>query len=175
MLELPIKTERLYIDRFNACMAESVRQNSLDDDNRFFIPDEVFETLEEAQEIIEFLMACYDMKNAPLVYPVFLHGRHIGHVQAVPYGDGWEIGYHIAKIHTGNGYATEAVRAFLPVVMAELGVKKIYGVCRSDNYASRKVLEKCGFLFEYEKEAAGKNYMTRRYIFHLQKNADDRT
>jgi len=167
MLELPIKTERLYIDKFNACLAESVRLNSLDDDNRVFLPDEVFETLDEAREIIEYLTACYNMENAPLVYPVFLNDGHIGHVQAVPYGDGWEIGCHIAKKHTGAGYATEAVRAFLPVIMDNLGIQTIYGVCRFDNAASIRVLEKCGFIFECEQPVADKSYKNRRYVYRI--------
>jgi len=36
--------------------------------------------------------------------------ENIGYVQAVPIGDEWEVGYHIASKYTGNGYATEAVR-----------------------------------------------------------------
>ena len=168
MINLPVKTERLYIDKFDAGMAESVRINSLDDDNRRFTPDEVFETLNDANDILAYLIACYDKKDAPLVYPVFLNdGKHIGHVQAVPYGDGWEIGYHIAQAFTGNGYATEAARAFLPVVMAELGAARIYGVCRSDNFASRRVLEKCGFIFELETEEPEGVNKKRRYVYNM--------
>ena len=36
-------------------MAYDVWQNSLDEDNRKYVPDEVFETLEEAQEVIKSL------------------------------------------------------------------------------------------------------------------------
>jgi hypothetical protein len=90
-------------------MAQRVHENSLDDDNRRFVPDEVFETLEDAQETVDFLISCYEKREAPLVYPVLLkNGLNIGYVQAVPLEEGaWEIGYHIAKAYTGNGYATE--------------------------------------------------------------------
>ena len=94
-----IKTERLEITEFTLDMAQAVCENSLDDDNRKFNPDEVFETIEDAEETIEFLMSVYENGDGPLVYPVLLsNGTNIGYVQAVPMDDGkWEIGYHIAK------------------------------------------------------------------------------
>ena len=57
-------------------------------------------------------------------------------------GDTWEVGYHIGKTFTGNGYATEAVKAFLPVIMKELNITEIFGICVVENMASAKVLEK---------------------------------
>jgi len=148
---LPIKAKRLYIAEFNENMAESVHIGSLDEDNRRFVPDEVFETVEEAKETITTLISFYGQKDVPLVYPVFLNdGQHIGHVQAIPVEIGWEIGYHIAKPFAGKGYATEAVSAFLRPVMSFLGISKIFGICHADNIASCKVLEKCGFVLEFE-------------------------
>ena len=47
-----IETERLVITEFDLTMAESVLKNSLDEDNRRFVSDEVFETVEEAQDTI---------------------------------------------------------------------------------------------------------------------------
>ena len=49
-----IETERLIITKFDLAMAESVHKNSLDEDNRRFVPDEVFETVEDVKETIEF-------------------------------------------------------------------------------------------------------------------------
>lgn len=148
-----IETDRLFIREFTPEMAGDVCRNSLDDDNRRFVPDEVFETEEEARDAIAFLMSQYGKTEGPLTYPVFTKngGENIGYVQAVPLGDGtWEIGYHIAKEHTGNGYATEAVRAFLPVAAEMIGTDAIYGVCLSANAASKQVLEKCGFVPVFE-------------------------
>ena len=150
-MELPIKAQRLYIDEFDEGMAESVHQTSIDEDNRRFVPDEVFETVDEAREIISSIISWYSEKDTALVYAIFLNdGRHIGYIQAVPIPNGWEIGYHVTKPFTCNGYATEAVNAFLPHIMYMLGISKIHGVCHADNIASRKVLEKCGFRLEYE-------------------------
>ena len=147
-----IKTERLYITKFTLDMVEAVHMNSLDEDNRKFNPDEVFETIEDARDTVEFLMNVYENGDGPLVYPVLLtDGTNIGYVQVVPMDDGkWEVGYHIAKTYTGNGYATEAVKAFLPEIMKKFAIKEILGICVVDNIASRKVLEKIGFIKKFE-------------------------
>lgn len=147
-----IKTERLMITEFTMDMAEAVHLNSLDENNRRFNPDEVFETVDEASDTVEFLMSVYENGDGPLVYPVLLHDNtYIGYVQAVPFEDGkWEVGYHIGEAFTNRGYATEAVKAFLPVVMKKLNINEMLGICVAENKGSVKVMEKAGFVKEFE-------------------------
>lgn len=146
-----LETQRLRIVPFEPSMAQAVHENSLDDDTRRFVPDEVFETVEDAADTIAFLMSCYSTGEGPLVYPVLLADACIGYVQAVPLEEGgWEIGYHIGSRYTGHGYATEAVSAFLPAISRRLGITELHGICLAENIASRKVLEHCGFLPEWE-------------------------
>lgn len=141
-----IETDRLIIKKFDIDMAQVVHENSLDEDNRRFVPDEVFETVEEARETIEFLMGQYESEEGPLVYPIITKaGDNIGYVQLVLIDDGWEIGYHIAKKYTGNGYASEAAVAFLNYMSEEKSIDEIYGICLKDNVASARVMDKCGF------------------------------
>ena len=149
---MKIETERLIITEFTMDMAEAVHLNSLDEDNRRFVPDEVFETVEDAADTVSFLMGVYENGDGPLVYPALLKdGTYIGYVQAVPFDDGtWEIGYHIGGNFTKKGYATEMVKAFLPVIMPKLGLDFIWGICLAENKASVKVMEKCGFVKEFE-------------------------
>jgi len=171
MDHLNFETGRLIITEFDVSMAQAVHENSLDDDNRRFVPDEVFETVEAARETVQFLMDCYSGDTGPYVYPVLLRsGENIGYVQAVPIdSDEWEIGYHIARSYTGNGYATEAVAAFLPVVMERLGIRKIEGFCLLENVASQRVMEKCGFALEYSGIGSyqGKEREICRYVYHI--------
>lgn len=149
---MKIETKRLFITEFTMDMAESAHRESLDEDNRRFVPDEVFETVEDAAETVEFLMDVYKNGNGPLVYSVTLKdGTYIGYVQAVPFDDGtWEVGYHIGKNYTKQGCATEAVTAFLPVIMKQIGITEMTGICLADNFASVKVMERCGFIKLYE-------------------------
>lgn len=145
---MKIETERLIITEFTTDMAQAVHENSLDEDNRRFVPDEVFETVDVALETIEFLMSCYGGSEGPFVYPVLAKdgGINLGYVQLAPLDDGiWEIGYHIAKKYTGNGYATEAVKAFLSVMAEKIKAPEVYGICLAENVASIHVLNNCGF------------------------------
>ena len=163
-----LETERLTITEFTPDMAQAVHMNSLDEDTRRFVPDEVFETVEEAAETIDFLSSQYGGTEGPLVYPVLTKdGANVGYVQAVPLNEGqWEVGYHIGGAYTKRGYATEAVSAFLPVIMQKLGIDKISGICVSENLASRRVMEKCGFRLEYEGEGEyqGEKRNIARYV-----------
>ena len=145
---MKIETCRLLITELTTDMAQDVHENSLDEDTRRFVPDEVFETIEDAQETISFLISQYGAFEGPLVYALITrdHGSNIGYVQMVPIEDGaWEIGYHIGKAYTGLDYATEAVKAFLPVMAKAIGIRDVYGICVKENIASRRVMEKCGF------------------------------
>ena len=120
---------------------------------RRFVPDEVYASVEEAREAIDFLMSRYDTNDGPFVYPIITNdsGKNIGYIQICKLEDGaWEIGYHIAKNFTGKGYATEAVKAFLPAMAKKLNIKEVYGICLAENLASVRVLEKCGFTQIYE-------------------------
>lgn len=165
---MKIETKRLVITEFDRSMAEAVHLNSLDADNRRFVPDEVFETVEGAAETLEFLIGCYTTGEGPLVYPVLNQGVCIGYVQAVPLeAGGWEIGYHIGSRYTSQGYATEAVTAFLPVIMAQLGISQIAGVCVAENAASVKVLERSGFVKEFEGTGTyqGRECLICRYLY----------
>ncbi|MBR3057397.1 MAG: GNAT family N-acetyltransferase [Clostridiales bacterium] len=163
---MKIETERLVITEFTMDMAQSVHENSLDEDTRRFVPDEVFETLEDAQETIEFLMSQYGGFEGPLVYPVITKDgeKNIGYVQLVPLEDGsWEIGYHVGKKYTGNGYATEAVSAFLPEITGKAGITEVYGTCLKENIASVCVMKKVGFTEVFE--GVGEYQGEQREIF----------
>ena len=104
--------------------------------------------MDEAKEKVEYLIECYSQKSGPQVYAILLKdGTYIGHVQAVFFCDGsWEIGYHVGYKHTGKGYASEAVKAFLPVIMKRLGITEMKVICALDNLSSIRVMEKNGII-----------------------------
>ena len=141
------RSERLTIKTMDTSMYYDVWRNSLDLDNKRFVPDEVFDTLEEASDVVNSIIECYESEDGPFVYAVIRNEdkANIGYVQLVKIEEGWEIGYHIAKRYTGNGYATEAVKLFLEYLKTNTKIDKVYGVALADNKASRKVLNKCGF------------------------------
>lgn len=125
--------------------SQAVYENSQDDDTRRFVPDEVYNSVEEVREAIAFLMSRYDSTDGPFVYPIITNdgNQNIGYIQLckveLEEEETWEIGYHIAKNFTGKGYATEAVKAFLAAMAKKLNLKEIYGICLAENTASVRV------------------------------------
>ena len=163
-----IETARLVITDLREDMAEDLWRNSLDEDNRRFVPDEVFETLDDAQQALSTLMAAAQTGDGPFVYPVLTReGDNVGYVQLCMAECGWEVGYHIAKPCTGRGYATEALAAFLPFALDKAGVCSLDGIVLEENAASRRVLEKCGFELEFKGTALyqGEPRALRRYVW----------
>ena len=146
------QSDRLLIVKMNQSMTYDVYRNSLDEDNRKYVPDEVFNTLEEASDVVNFIMDSYQNEEGPFIYALLRKedNVNIGYVQLVKIDEGWEIGYHIAKLFTKRGYATEAVNAFLEYLKTNRNLDEIYGIALAANKASRKVLQKCGFNLVYE-------------------------
>ncbi|VXC73705.1 GNAT family N-acetyltransferase [Massilia sp. 9I] len=56
------------------------------------------------------------------------------------------LGYRIGQASCGKGYASEAVRQLLEIAFDKLRLKRIEADCRIDNLASKRVLERSGFV-----------------------------
>jgi len=59
-----------------------------------------------------------------------------------------EVGYWIRPSATGNGYASEGVKALVSWALDGLGAHRVELVTDEQNLASRKVAERCGFELE---------------------------
>ncbi|MBO7364094.1 MAG: GNAT family N-acetyltransferase, partial [Lachnospiraceae bacterium] len=59
-----------------------------------------------------------------------------------------EIGYGIGSGYWGRGYATEAVGRFLEYLFSERGFRTVYASFFTGNDASRRVMEKCGMVYD---------------------------
>ncbi|MCL2432222.1 GNAT family N-acetyltransferase [Candidatus Bathycorpusculum sp.] len=60
----------------------------------------------------------------------------------------FQVGYNIKKTHWNRGYTTEAMRDILKFAAEKLGIKKVAGGHAKENFASAKVLEKLGFVYD---------------------------
>jgi len=67
---------------------------------------------------------------------------HIGHYDLQPE---IEIGYRFHVKHWGNGYATEVTKALVQWGFKNLDISTIVSFVETENMASRRVLDKCGF------------------------------
>ena len=118
MNKVLIADKELSICYMDQTMCYDIWKNSLDEDNRKYVPDEVFESLEEASDVVDFIIRSYDSKDGPFIYAIIRKSdnANLGYVQLIKIEEGWEIGYHIAKMYTGNGYATRSVMLFLEYI-----------------------------------------------------------
>lgn len=60
----------------------------------------------------------------------------------------WELGYRFNPDYQGNGYATEAARAFVEYAFSDMGAHRVSANCNPLNIASNKVLQKIGMKLE---------------------------
>ena len=96
-----IETNRLLITKLNINMAYDIHVNSLDEDTKKYVPDEVFESVDVAKDAIEYLISRYDSKSGPFVYPIIIKdtNENIGYVELVKMdNDEYEI--HIPNYKT---------------------------------------------------------------------------
>jgi len=75
---------------------------------------------------------------------------------------GGHIGYGVIPGHRQRGYATEMLRQSLPVCLS-LGIRKVLVTCDVDNPGSRKIIEKCGGIFENLTNDSQLRVQKRRY------------
>ncbi len=59
-----------------------------------------------------------------------------------------EVGYWISKHHRGNGLVPEAMEGVIQHAFKDLNIFRLDAIIFSKNENSRRVLEKCGFIFE---------------------------
>lgn len=59
-----------------------------------------------------------------------------------------ELGYWIGKPYWGRGLIPEASRALICHAFEDLGVQRLWCVCDDSNDKSKRVMEKCGFVFD---------------------------
>lgn len=64
-----------------------------------------------------------------------------------------EIGYALNPDYWGRGLIPEAVLALLPYGFQTLGLETIWCGYYEGNQKSRRVIEKCGFLYRFSREA----------------------
>ena len=59
-----------------------------------------------------------------------------------------EVGYWSAKDYWGQGFATQAIKQFIPCVFETSDIVRLFASVFSPNTASERVLTKCGFTLE---------------------------
>ena len=80
-------------------------------------------------------------------YAILVDERLVGDVGLYPVDDAcYELGYWIGRDHWGNGYASEACKALLSLVVDSVPREKIFATCQIGNLSSERILSNLGFV-----------------------------
>lgn len=99
-------------------------------------------SLEEAEQILR-----ARIQNAGLFFGVFLSASptYIGFAELIPGPNSTaEMGYVLSSTYWGKGYGTEVSKLLVKMGFEELGYGKIIAHCDVENYASERLMIKCG-------------------------------
>ena len=158
--EIPIETERLILRPITEGDTEAVFEYSRNPNVGINAGWKPHESIEETGEIIKTVFL-----NQENVFGMVLKntGKLFGSIGLVPdpkrENDRTRmIGYAIGEEYWGRGYTTEAVGALLSFGFDRLGLDLISAYCYPFNGRSKKVLTKCGFLYEGLLHMAEKRY-----------------
>ncbi|MFR9710224.1 GNAT family N-acetyltransferase [Paenibacillus sp. MB22_1] len=155
--ETNIQTNRLIIRPYKESDLLEAFQLMQEKDLFQYLPMEVM-SLEDYKGLFSWLINCYETsyKEDWFKYSFVITDRETGnHIGWCGVGcldfnhDYKEVFYLIGKSHWGRGYATEAVQGLINYCFNNLGLSKLTAVVKPENKASKNVLEKLGFCYEF--------------------------
>ncbi len=153
-LQNELHTQRLVLRPFLMEDAPAVYKLSREETLRRRMPDQVYGSVEEASGVITFLKNKVKAGEWPFVLGIEIKETKelTGHVGLSQVPEGLEIGYAIAMAHQGKGYGAEAVTAFSEWAVHHFALPGIWAILMADNVPSRRVLEKAGYVYQWERE-----------------------
>nr|WP_275658369.1 MULTISPECIES: GNAT family N-acetyltransferase [unclassified Vibrio] len=80
-------------------------------------------------------LAVLDSRSREYMGHVFIY-----HLDTLP-----ELGYLFDKAYWGQGFASEALKAFFPKVVRDLNLERVAATANTDHIPSIRILEKLGF------------------------------
>ena len=112
----------------------------------------IWQTHKEVAETVGFLSWCIDSWTEGSAYPFIIQRRLddqiLGMIELRPENGKASLGYVLAKQFWGQGYMSEAVRAWTDWLLTQPEIWRVWTVAHIDNPASKRVLEKAGFKME---------------------------
>ncbi|MFD2939303.1 GNAT family N-acetyltransferase [Flavobacterium notoginsengisoli] len=147
-----IETERLVLNRITKEDVNEIFELRSNPDIMKYIPRPLAKNTDDALEHIRIINEAIDtnkginwairLKNSPKLF------GFIGFYRLQPENYRAEIGYMILPQFHGKGFVPEAVKRLAKYGFEEIKLHSIEAVIDPENYASEKVLQKCGFIKE---------------------------
>lgn len=148
-----IETERLILRRFEYLDNEAMRKYWIADEKiQSLYSEPVYTTEEEVKELLDKYIGSYEKEDyyrwaiidkaseeciGQIAYFLVDNKNHFA-----------EIEYCIGSLFQCRGFATEATKAVIAYGFEKINLHKIQICTKTINAQSRRVIEKCGFIYE---------------------------
>ena len=146
-----IETKRLILRKFTEDDAKEIYEGYVNQEDFLYYANKEKRTLQEEKDSLKGI----DEKYNNLEYYNWLitlkdTKKVIGaiHLNVDNYNESVEFNYAIDDRYQCKGYMTEALNAVKEYCLKEIKVNRIFGGCEINNVASKKVMEKCSFVYE---------------------------
>ena len=167
----PIRTPSLRLRHLVAEDAPRLMALNAEPSTRRWLPSHVYPSPEVAAEALRFLVSAYASPGDPRLGPYVLavddagSGELLGHVGFSPLDGDVEVSYAIAESARGRGLGVEAIRQGCVEVARTFELPSIVAVTAADNAASRRSLERAGFIHERDepRRFQGQEALVSRY------------
>lgn len=178
MSEIKLFTDRLILREYRWSDIEKHHDLISDPTVMRYIQDVFSKSRSESEENLRNAIEDIGKPQRTKVYLVIetKQGDYVGGIgytvsEHNPIGKRVEIGYFTYPQFWGLGYTTEALHELIKYAFSKDAVYRIDGTCVDENKASRKVMEKCGLIFEGERRNYEWNHdsLKGRYLFGLLK------
>ncbi len=147
-----IDSERLKLRRYSINDAKELFEGYVNQKEFLYYshhePVTLDEEVEELQAVEEKYTKCVDYYNWAITLKD--KGTIIGgiHLHINPANDSAVFNYAIDNRYINNGYMTEALKAVTNYAFNDMKLNRFEGACVQKNNASKRVMEKCGFIYE---------------------------
>ena len=146
-----IESERLIFRKFTLDDLPKLIEQRTDPEVSKYLGGTKLQNPEALAKRIQFYISCYDTHGfgmcAMLWKPT---GEMIGSAGLQPLDgtDDIEVGYSMIKEYWGQGIGTESARAWMTHGFTNHGLDRIVAVAHTENWASRRIMEKVGMTYE---------------------------
>lgn len=158
MAEIRIEAQRLILREYRWEDIQKHHALISDPEIMYYIQDVFSHSMAESEENLKNAIDDIQNPDRTKVYLVIQtkQGDYVGGIgytvsERNPAGKRVEIGYFTYPAFWGLGYVTEALKELIRFAFFQDNVYRIDGTCIADNIRSRRVMEKCGMIFEGER------------------------
>lgn len=160
-----LESDRLVLRRFKENDAKELYEGYINQEDFLYYANKEKRTLEEEIESLKGIDSKYE-SNEYYNWVITLKdsNRIIGaiNLNVDNYNESVEFNYAIDDRYKGNGYMTEALNIVKGFCLNKIEVNRMQGGCEINNSASKRVMEKCEFIYE----GTLRNYLKLRDGYH---------